>query len=426
MTESSAPAAPAPHVALYVGASSLTYKACDVVVGLRRQGCEVQAVVTQDVERFLGTQTLEVLSGRPVVSSIWSDAATPTGKGAHGMSHIEMAGWTDIQLVFPATPDLVSRLAVGLASDPITTAALACPAPLVIAPVVTGDIWLRPAPTASLDTLRDRGAAVLMPGASSSTSHVVGRTVDPAEVVDTTLALLHAGPAGRWLDGAHVVVTAGGTREPIDPVRFVGNRSSGKMGNALAQVARGLGAHVTLVTAAPPPPRSAGLDVVEVGTAAEMFDGVRQSLDGADLLIMAAAVADYRPGTPAGHKLKKTTSTLELTLVPTVDVLRALRDDPCRQGVVLVGFAAETQDLLENAGRKLMDKGLDLIVANDVGAPGIGMGSDENAVTILDADGLVASVPRVSKTLVAFAVLNAARPFVDNRRRDRAAGTLRT
>jgi phosphopantothenoylcysteine decarboxylase/phosphopantothenate--cysteine ligase len=199
-----------------------------------------------------------------------------------------------------------------------------------------------------------------------------------------------------------VVVTAGGTREPIDPVRFLSNRSSGKMGNALAAACREAGAEVELITAAPPPPAAApGVSVTEVETAAEMQRAVWRALDHADVLLMAAAVADYRPRKVAAHKLKKSVDELTLELVPTADILESLRVHPRRTRVLMVGFAAETDDLVANAAEKLRRKGLDLIVLNDVGAPGVGMGADDNAVTVLDRDGVVLTVERMPKLEVA-------------------------
>ena len=217
-----------------------------------------------------------------------------------------------------------------------------------------------------------------------------------------------AGSCPLPLRGIRVVVTAGGTREPIDPVRFLGNRSSGKMGNALAAACREAGAEVELITAAPPPPPTPGVSITEVETAAEMQRAVWNGLDRADVLLMAAAVADYRPRRVAEHKLKKSDAELTLELVPTVDILESLRVHPLRTRLLVVGFAAETDDLLANAADKLRRKGLDLIVLNDVGAPGVGMGADDNAVTVLDRDGVVLTVGRspkleVGRRLVALA-----------------------
>ena len=209
------------------------------------------------------------------------------------------------------------------------------------------------------------------------------------------------GGALRPLDGVRIVVTAGGTREPIDPVRFLGNRSSGKMGNALAAAGLEAGAEVELITAAPPPPPMPGLSVTQVETAAQMHDAVWAALQRADLLLMAAAVADYRPRQAAEHKLKKSGTGMTLELVPTVDILESLREHPRRGQLLLVGFAAETDDLVAHAAEKLRRKGLDLIVLNDVGAPGVGMGADNNAVTVLDRRGVVLTVERSPKLEVA-------------------------
>jgi phosphopantothenoylcysteine decarboxylase / phosphopantothenate---cysteine ligase len=213
----------------------------------------------------------------------------------------------------------------------------------------------------------------------------------------------------RWLEGQRVIVTAGGTREPIDPVRFLGNRSSGKMGNALAQAARSRGASVVLITAAPPPEPSDGIEVIGVETAAEMADAVRAHLTGARLLIMAAAVADYRPRSVSPSKIKKGAGTWVLELEPTEDILASLRELPSRRGVFVVGFAAETSDLLENARAKLAQKGLDLIVLNDVSRSDIAMGSDANEVTVIDGDGVAAVIERAPKEAVAARILDVIR-----------------
>lgn len=217
----------------------------------------------------------------------------------------------------------------------------------------------------------------------------------------------------RWLSGARIVVTAGGTREPIDPVRFIGNRSSGKMGHALAAEAAALGADVTLVTAASLTPTVPGIDVHHVETADDMLAAIRQHLGGAAALIMAAAVADYRPVDRASRKLKKGSGGRVLALTETVDILRTLRDDPLRDGVVVIGFAAETDDVVGNARAKLQEKGLDVIVANDVSADGIGIGSDDNAVTIITRGGVQTDVPRAPKQRIAATILAVIRPVLE-------------
>jgi phosphopantothenoylcysteine decarboxylase/phosphopantothenate--cysteine ligase len=304
----------------------------------------------------------------------------------------------------PASADLCARLALGVADDAVTTTALACAAPLLLAPAMETRMWEHPATRGHLATLRARGAVVVGPlaGRLASGEEGMGRMAEPAEVVEACAALLGAAAAPPALAGRRLMVTSGGTREPVDPVRYVGNRSSGRMGNALAAEALALGASVTLVTTLAPPAAHPRLEVVEVATAAEMLDAVRERLAAADVLVMAAAVADYRPAAPSARKLKKGDGTLRLELVPTADILCAVRDRARALGVMLVGFAAETDDLLDNARSKLERKGLELIVANDVA---VGMGGEENAVTVLGREGVVAEVTRAPKPEVARRVL---------------------
>jgi phosphopantothenoylcysteine decarboxylase / phosphopantothenate---cysteine ligase len=395
------------RVVVYVSGSIAAYKACEVVTSLRKLGASVRVAMTEAGAHFVSPMTFQSLSGNPVVTSVWD---TTGGAGAgHGMGHIALSQWAELQVAVPASADLIARLALGMAGDAPTATALACSAPLVVVPAMETAMWEHPATTANIATLVARGAAIVGPATGRLASGEVGagRMAEPDEVVEAVRRMLGDTPTDAWLTGGRVVVTAGGTREPIDPVRYIGNRSSGKMGLALAREALRLGARVTLVTAAPPPAPQPGLDVVEVATAAEMLDAVRAAVPGATALLMAAAVADYRPAEPSPHKLKKRDQLLALGIVPTVDVLRELREDLARYGVLSVGFAAETDDLLKNARQKLEQKGLDLIVANDVGAPGIGMGSDDNAVTIIARRGFVTSVPRSPKPDVAKAVFAA-------------------
>ena len=404
------------RVAVYVSGSIAAYKACEVVTSLRKLGALVRVAMTASATRLVSPATFQGLSGHPVDVDLW--AAPPTG-AEHGMAHLALSDWAELQLAVPASAHLIARLALGLADDSVTTTALACRAPLLLVPAMETAMWEHPATQAHVDTLRVRGAQLVGPvaGRLASGRAGEGRMAEPEVVVAAVTRILgKASAAGgvqveptRWLEGARVVVTAGGTREPIDPVRYIGNRSSGKMGVALAEEALRLGAQVTLITAAPPPARAPGLDVIAVQTAAGMLDAVRRALPGAAALVMAAAVADYRPAVPAERKLKKRDAPLALELVPTVDVLAALRDDPARRGVTMVGFAAETDDLVANARRKLAEKGLDLIVANDVAAAGIGLGSDDNAVTILGRAGTVAEVSRAPKAEVARRVFEAIR-----------------
>ena len=403
------------RVLLGVSGGIAAYKACEVVTSLRKLGAEVRVAMTEAGARFVSPMTFQSLSGNPVAASVWDTPAEGASASGHGMAHIALSGWAELQVAVPASADLCARLALGLAGDAVTATALASPAPLLVVPAMETAMWDHPATAAHIATLRDRGSAIVGPVSGRLASgHVgAGRMAEPDEVLTAVARALGDAPStgggAAWLAGQHVVVTSGGTREPIDPVRFVGNRSSGKMGAALVTEALRLGARVTLVTAAPPPPPRGGLTVVEAGTAADMLDAVRGALPGAAVLIMAAAVADYRPAEPSQQKLKKRDATMALQLVPTVDILRSLRDDAARRGVLVVGFAAETDDVLANARQKLEEKGLDLVVANDVGADGIGMGSDDNAVTIIGRDGIVGEVARAPKTDVARAVLEAVR-----------------
>jgi len=288
-------------------------------------------------------------------------------------------------------------------------------------------MWEHPATAAHVETLRVRGAVIVGPavGRLASGRSGAGRMVEPREIVEAVERVLSSSRAEApgamaatalggdlWLAGERVVVTSGGTREPIDPVRYIGNRSSGKMGLALAQEALRLGARVTLVTSAPPPAPRPNLDVVEVETAAQMMAAVRYAVVDARVLIMAAAVADYRPAQVAQSKIKKTGGGMQLDLIPTVDILRALREERGSSGrsrLCVVGFAAETDDLLDNARRKLDEKGLDLIVANDVSSSDVGMGSDDNAVVIIGPGGVVSEVAKAPKPEVARAVFEAIR-----------------
>jgi phosphopantothenoylcysteine decarboxylase / phosphopantothenate---cysteine ligase len=394
------------RVLLHVSGSIAACKAAEIVTLLRRRGAEVRVAMTANATRFVTPMTFQSLSGHAVATDLWEPGEG--GTAAHGMAHLGLGGWAELQVAAPASADLCARLALGLADDAVTSTALACAAPLLLAPAMETRMWEHPATRAHLATLRARGARVLGPhrGRLASGEEGMGRMAEPAEVVEACAGVLGAAPcaappsppaAGR-LAGRRLLVTSGGTREPIDPVRYLGNRSSGRMGTALAVEALALGAEVTLVTTVPPPAAQPGLTVVEVSTAAEMLEAVRRGLDGAGILVMAAAVADHRPAQPSPRKLKKRDGGLHLDLVPTEDILCAVREPARERGVMVVGFAAETEDLLDNAREKLRRKGLELIVANDVE---VGMGGDENAVVVIGAEGVVAEVPRAPKREVA-------------------------
>ncbi|HEY2705560.1 MAG TPA: bifunctional phosphopantothenoylcysteine decarboxylase/phosphopantothenate--cysteine ligase CoaBC [Candidatus Dormibacteraeota bacterium] len=390
------------RVALYVSGSIAAYKACEIVTLLRRRGAEVRVAMTAAAARFVTPMTFQSLSGHAVAADIWEPGEG--GLAAHGMAHLGLGGWAEVQVAAPASADLCARLALGLADDAVTATALACVAPLLLAPAMETRMWEHPATRSHLATLRGRGAVVVGPGAGrlASGAEGMGRMAEPADVVEACAALLGAGDGSLPLAGRRLLITAGGTREPVDPVRYLGNRSSGRMGNSLATEALALGAAVTLVTTLAPPALHPRLEVVGVATAAEMLEAVRAHLAAADVLVMAAAVADYRPADPSPRKLKKGDTALRLDLVPTADILCAVRDQARELGVMVVGFAAETDDLLDNARTKLERKGLELIVANDVAT---GMGGEESAVTVLGREGVVAELTRAPKPEVARRVL---------------------
>ncbi len=404
------------RVAVYVAGSIAAIKAAEVVTGLRKAGAEVRVAMTAGAQRFVTPLAMQSLSGQPVAASVWDAPGVE-----HGMEHLSLSAWCEVQVAVAATADLIAKLALGIADDAVTTTALACHAPLLLAPAMETAMWEHPATQGNLATLRSRGAVIVGPavGRLASGREGAGRMAEPEEILEQVARVLTARPAegespvpDRWLTGERVVITSGGTREPLDPVRYIGNRSSGKMGLALAHQALRLGARVTLITAAPPPPPQQNLDVVQVETASQMLDAVRRAVVDAAVLIMAAAVADYRPAHVAERKIKKSDAALRVDLVPTVDILHALREDrTARAGshLCVVGFAAETDDLLDNARRKLDEKGLDLIVANDVSSAGIGMGADDNAVTIIGPGGVLAEVARAPKPEVARAVFDAIR-----------------
>jgi len=404
------------RVAVYVAGSIAAVKAAEVVTLLRKRGAEVRVAMTAGAQHFVTPLTFQSLSGEMVATSVWD---APPG---HGMEHLTLSAWCEVQVAVAATADLIAKLALGIADDVVTTTALACHAPLLVAPAMETAMWEHPATQANVAALRSRGAVIVGPGEGRLASGRVGagRMVEPVEIVAAVEHALsgaaHAAAPGvaslegRWLVGQRVVITSGGTREPIDPVRYIGNRSSGKMGLALAHEALRLGARVTLVTAAPPPPPQPNLDVVRVETAAEMMQAVGGAVVDADVLIMAAAVADYRPAQVAERKIKKRDEGWQIDLVPTVDILRALRDlRHQHRHLCVVGFAAETDDVLDNARRKLDEKGLDLIVANDVSRAGVGMGADDNAVTVIGPGGVLAEVARAPKPEVARAIFAAVR-----------------
>ena len=385
------------RIVLGVCGGIAAYKAVEVCRRLVDGGAHVVPVLTAGARRFVGEVTFSALASEPARTSLWDDADP--------IPHTHLGQAADLILVAPATARLLGSYAGGISNDLLTATLLATRAPVVVCPAMHTEMWEHPAVQENLATLRRRGVHVVDPGVGRLAGGDLGagRLAEPADIVAAVTALL----AQRGsLGGRRVVVTAGGTREPIDPVRFIGNRSSGKQGYAIAAEAVARGAAVTLVTtverAAP-----AGATVLDVETAEEMSTAVRAAAADADIVVMAAAVADVRPKAPAGDKLKKSDGVPDVVLEPTPDILAGL-GRARRPGQVLVGFAAETRDLRANAAAKLTAKGIDLVVANDVSAPGVGFAHDTNSVVILGADGSEQDVPLTTKRSVAAAVLDAA------------------
>ncbi|MFP3901880.1 MAG: bifunctional phosphopantothenoylcysteine decarboxylase/phosphopantothenate--cysteine ligase CoaBC [Acidimicrobiia bacterium] len=384
------------RVVLGVSGGIAAYKAVEVCRRLIDRGAHVVPVLTQGATRFVGPTTFSALASERAHTSLFDDDDP--------IPHTRLGRSADLVLVAPATARVIGSYAAGISNDLLTATLLATRAPVVVCPAMHTEMWDHPAVQANIATLAARGVHLVPPeeGRLAGGDVGSGRLASPATIVDAvTDVLAHRGE----LAGLHVLVTAGGTREPIDPVRFIGNRSSGKQGHALADEAASRGAKVTIVTTAGLP-APAGADVIAVETAAEMHDAVLTRAATADVVVMAAAVADFRPTKAASEKIKKKAGIPEVTLERTPDILAGLGADK-RPGQTLVGFAAETGDVRQNAAEKLAAKGVDLIVANDVTAPGAGFEHDTNRVVILHADGTEREVPLAGKRAVARAVFDA-------------------
>ncbi|QZX83284.1 bifunctional phosphopantothenoylcysteine decarboxylase/phosphopantothenate--cysteine ligase CoaBC [Metapseudomonas otitidis] len=364
------------RIVLGVGGGIAAYKSAELIRRLRDQGAEVRVVMTQGGREFITPLTLQALSGHPV----HLDLLDPAAEAA--MGHIELARWADLVLIAPATADLMARLAQGLANDLLTTLVLATDAKVALAPAMNQAMWRDPATQANAQCLAQRGLHLFGPAAGSQACGDVGpgRMLEADELAQQAANLFEH----QALTGRHVLITAGPTQENIDPVRYITNHSSGKMGFALAEAAVEAGAKVTLITGPVHLPTPDRVNRVDVVSARDMLAACEAAMP-CDLLIAAAAVADYRPEVVAPHKMKKDPTSGEgllLQLVRNPDILATLAGRPDRP--FSVGFAAETENLLEYASRKLRDKNLDLIVANDVANPSIGFNSEENAITIID------------------------------------------
>jgi phosphopantothenoylcysteine decarboxylase/phosphopantothenate--cysteine ligase len=399
------------HIVLGVCGGIAAYKAADLTSKLQQAGALVDVVLTERAAEFVRPLTFSALSHRPVYADLWES----TGEAA--ARHIELGTSADLLLIAPATANSIARLAHGLADDILSAVALASPAPLLLAPAMEHHMYEHPATQANLRLLAERGTTIIPPevGHLASGEVGVGRFPETATILGYVRRLLGR---GGELEGRHVVVTAGGSQEPIDPVRFIGNRSSGRMGFALAEEARDRGAEVLLIAGAVSMPVPAGIELRHAYTALEMQATVREAAAGADVLVMAAAVADYRVERPAVQKIKKGSAaenadgSLTLRLVRNPDILAELADMPGVQGLVRVGFAAETADLAANAASKLAQKRLDLLVANDVSKTGSGFGTTTNEVAILHAGGRIEHLSLQPKTAVAAAIWDRITPLL--------------
>jgi phosphopantothenoylcysteine decarboxylase/phosphopantothenate--cysteine ligase len=388
------------RVILGVGGGIAAYKACELLRLFTESGHDVRVVPTAAALRFVGEPTWAALSGHPVTTDVFTDV--------HEVPHVRLGREADLVVVAPATADLLAKAAHGLADDLLTNTLLTAPAPVVYAPAMHTEMWEHPATQANVATLRSRGAVVIEPAVGRLTGPDTGkgRLPDPEEIFFVARRVLARRAAATVADlaGRHVVVTAGGTREPLDPVRFIGNRSSGKQGYAFARTAVARGARVTLVAANVDLPDPAGATVVRVGTTAQLRSAVLDAAVDADVVVMAAAPADFRPAVVAESKIKKADTgrapVIELVTNPDIAAELGARKPP---GQVLVAFAAETSDAVPNARVKLAAKRADLIVVNEVGVDKT-FGADTNAATVLGADGSVTVLEERPKEDLADAV----------------------
>ncbi|RPH57503.1 bifunctional phosphopantothenoylcysteine decarboxylase/phosphopantothenate--cysteine ligase CoaBC, partial [bacterium] len=400
------------RVLLGVSGGIAAYKSAEMVRRFRARGHEVRCALTRSAVSFVTPLTLEVLSGRPVDQE---EYLTATGTGEE--AHITAASWAAVLCVAPATTNVLARLALGLADDFLTTTALAFTGPVVVAPAMHSAMWEKPSTQEHVDTLRRRGVWIVGPveGPLASGAVGMGRMAEPEAIVEAVEAAGGAGP----LAGRTVLVTAGPTHEPLDPVRFLGNRSSGRMGFALAAEAARRGARVVLVAGPVALPTPAGVTRVDVVTAREMERAVHEHAPAADLVVMAAAVADFRPSRPAATKIKKERGLPAIELEENPDILAGLRR--VAPGAVLVGFAAETDEVERNALAKLERKGADFLVANDVSRPDIAFGSEANEVTVFRREGEPVFLSRRPKPEVAASLLDLFAAKLSRRERQPAA-----
>jgi phosphopantothenoylcysteine decarboxylase/phosphopantothenate--cysteine ligase len=381
-------------VVLGVTGSIAAYKAADIASKLTQAGARVEVVMTDSAARFITPLSLSTITGRPVVTSMWELTSE------FSVGHVALAEAADVIVIAPATANIIARLAAGITDDMISCTVLDTKAPVIVAPAMHAGMFQNPVTQENLARLKARGFTVVEPayGRLASGGVGVGRLAETETIIGAIKQVL--GKSGD-LAGKRVVVTAGGTREPIDPVRYIGNRSSGKMGYAIAEAAQDRGAAVTLVAVPDSLPNPVGVEFVPVETAVQMKEAVAKAVVKADALIMAAAVADYQPKNVAEAKIKKKTSSLTLELIRTPDILAEVKGN-----FLKVGFAAESEDLLENARQKLQSKKLDLIVANDITDADSGFAVDTNKVILIDRKDKVESLPLLTKREVADHILD--------------------
>ena len=388
---------PKPFIVLGVSGGIAAYKAIEVCRQLVDAGCHVAPILTENATKFVAPLTFTALASEPAQTKLYD--------GSAAIPHTRLGQSASVIVVAPATAHLIARMAAGLADDLLTATLLATRATVIVAPAMHTEMWEQPSVQDNLATLRSRGVTVVEPevGRLAGGDEGAGRLADPGVIVAAVLDEV-AAPRATDLAGTKVLVSSGGTREPIDPVRFLSNRSSGKQGHAIAAAAAERGAEVVLVTTMPQTAPH-GVEVEAVDTAAQMNEAMARHARVADVVVMAAAVADFRPSQAASSKVKRELGTPEIVLEPTEDILCGLVKARTK-GQIIVGFAAETDDVLANAVAKLDRKGCDLLVVNDVSAPAVGFDHDTNAVHILERGGGVVEVPLASKRAVAESVLD--------------------
>ena len=381
-------------IVLGVTGGIAAYKAAEIASQLTQAGAKVSVIMTEEALQFISAVTFRALTGRPVVTEMFDLASE------FSIEHVSLAKAADVVVIAPATANIIAKLAAGIADDMLCCTVLATRAPVLIAPAMETNMYANPITRDNLSKLKARNFVIVGPatGWLASGKEGLGRLADVNDIIGSIRQVLDR---GADLTGRHIVVTAGGTQEPIDPVRYLSNRSSGKMGYALAEAARDRGAEVTLITAPASLSEPAGINVIRVGTAEEMRQAVENASPRADALVMAAAVADYRPIKAAKDKIKKGKAGLTLELECTPDILGSVKGN-----FIKVGFAAESSNLVENAREKLKQKQLDFIVANDITASDSGFGTDTNRVTIIDRKGKIDSLPLLPKREVAERVLD--------------------